>query len=522
MRAHFVGHRARGRADRTSPPAHRRASRAAWRCATCRSPRWRRSAPGRRRRLRPRRSASSRFSTASCASSPSARTRMWRVPPNSEVERASSPSRTGSERRSAPDSSIRSPGSGSIAASLSAAAAAPASSGPQKKAIRACCAARGATGGEVALGRLHAALAQRAAREPGDDPVGDLARRGSRARSARRRWWRIRTRPRRCRRPSRRWRRPRCARSRGRPAGSARAACAARGRSSRRSAGRGLRARRRAARRAGSAASPALPLCASRSLQRVAHQPAGAALDRRDLDRGEALRDRAAAAAGIHRLQPAARRAQRAARGQRGASALHATMLTSRSGTTITLRTCAPSSERWTFSLASASASSSSLRQALGDGQRVAQLALDLHRDGHLVLDQQRRIDRGPGGVGDQAGLAHRRPAFLGEVRHHRRGEQQQRADRRAAVGRRRGLLGRGGQLVDPRHRLVEGERLDVLGRPRRSSGGSCGRAPCPRPCAPASYCAEQPPQPLDEAAAAFDARFPTTAGRARAGCRTA
>ena len=41
--------------------------------------------------------------------------------------------------------------------------------------------------------------------------------------------------------------------------------------------------------------------------------------------------------------------------------------------------------------------------QAPGDGQRVAQLALDLHRDSHFGLDQQGRIDRGPSGVGDQA-----------------------------------------------------------------------------------------------------------------------
>src|SRR5690606_11740038 len=117
--------------------------------------------------------------TASCASSPAARTRICRVPPNSDVERASSPSRTGSERRSAPESSTRSPGSRSMAASLSAAAAAPASSGPQKRAIRPCWATRGATAAKsrwVAFTPRASRLRAERQREPGDDPVGDFHR----------------------------------------------------------------------------------------------------------------------------------------------------------------------------------------------------------------------------------------------------------------------------------------------------------------------------------------------------------
>ena len=41
--------------------------------------------------------------------------------------------------------------------------------------------------------------------------------------------------------------------------------------------------------------------------------------------------------------------------------------------------------------------------QPLGSGQRVAQLALDLHRHGHFVFDQQCRVDFWPGVLGDQA-----------------------------------------------------------------------------------------------------------------------
>jgi hypothetical protein len=90
-------------------------------------------------------SASSQNSfTASCASSPAARTNRCRVPSNSEAERASSVSRTGSAFNSAPVSSTRSPGSASCATRRSAAAEAPASSGPQKKNTAHSRAARGA------------------------------------------------------------------------------------------------------------------------------------------------------------------------------------------------------------------------------------------------------------------------------------------------------------------------------------------------------------------------------------------
>ncbi len=181
-------------------------------------------------------------------------------------------------------------------------------------------------------------------------------------------------------------------------------------------------------------------------------------------------------------------------------------MFTSLSGTTITLRTSAPSSERWTFSLASASASSSAFRQALGDGQGVAQLALHLHRNGHLVVDQQRRVGGRPRRVGDEAGLPDCGPCFFREMRHHRRGEQQERANCLAAAGARRGLFGGAGQLVNPCHGLVEGERLDVFANRgnglvdmsiKCSIGALNTRIVLP----------EQPPQPLDETPAPLDAR---------------
>jgi hypothetical protein len=57
---------------------------------------------------------------------------MWRLSPNSEFDRASSPSFTGSRLMSPPDNSIRSPGSGSSETIFIAASCAPASSGPQK------------------------------------------------------------------------------------------------------------------------------------------------------------------------------------------------------------------------------------------------------------------------------------------------------------------------------------------------------------------------------------------------------
>jgi hypothetical protein len=105
----------------------------------------------------------------------------------------------------------------------------------------------------------------------------------------------------------------------------------------------------------------------------------------------------------------------------------------------------------------------------------------------HLVFDQQCRVDRRPDRIGDEPGFAQGSPGLLGEVRHHRRGEQQARADRRAAVGRGRRLFGGGGEFVDPRHSLVESQRLDVLGDPPRPPGGPCRASALSAPEAEAS-----------------------------------
>ena len=82
-------------------------------------------------------------------------------------------------------------------------------------------------------------------------------------------------------------------------------------------------------------------------VQRIAHQPSGAALDRRYGNVGKAACNSTAAATRVHRGKAASRQRERSRdRDGEGGQTLHATMFTSRSGTTITLRTCAPSSER--------------------------------------------------------------------------------------------------------------------------------------------------------------------------------
>ena len=95
-----------------------------------------------------------------------------------------------------------------------AAAAAPASSGPQKKNTLACARRARGDGGEILLGRLHGRSRSRSVSASRVTICDRRPRaRGSRARSARRRWSRIRSRPRRCRHPTRRSRRPGSCRS---------------------------------------------------------------------------------------------------------------------------------------------------------------------------------------------------------------------------------------------------------------------------------------------------------------------
>ena len=93
--------------------------------------------------------------------------------------------------------------------------------------------------------------------------------------------------------------------------------------------------------------------------------------------------------------------------------------------------------------------------------QRVAQLAVDLDRERHLVVDQQRGIERRPGRVDDHALLAKRRPGLFGKMRRRRRCQLHQRADRVRPRRRRLRLLDRGGQLVQLGNRLVELEAVE-------------------------------------------------------------
>src|SRR5690606_13488435 len=74
--------------------------------------------------------------------------------------------------------------------------------------------------------------------------------------------------------------------------------------------------------------------------QFIAYQPPGTPLDRGDFHCRQPARNASAAAPGIHRLEAAPGEAKR---GNQGAYASHATILTNLSGTTITLRTSAPS-----------------------------------------------------------------------------------------------------------------------------------------------------------------------------------
>ena len=64
--------------------------------------------------------------------------------------------------------------------------------------------------------------------------------------------------------------------------------------------------------------------------------------------------------------------------------------------------------------------------------ERVAQLAVDLHRQRYLVVDEQRRIERRPGGVRDHPLLAERCPASSARCGAIGRGEQDQATHRLA------------------------------------------------------------------------------------------
>ena len=226
-----------------------------------------------------------------------------------------------------------------------------------------------------------------------------------------------------------------------------------------------------------------------------------------------------------------ARRRHRAAEGRsrpsaqsskaRASAAHHATILTSRSGTTITLRGGCAGELRLDLGRGERQRLGLVLGQARAARSSVSRsLPLTWTAMRHLVVDQQRRVDVRPGGVGDHARLAERRPGFLGEMRRHRRGEQHQGADRLVAARRRRGLLDRVGQLVERGDRLVELQPLDRLADRGDGPVRPCGRAPRPRRSPPAAPCASRHTRWTKRAAPSIPP--PTIRGRARAGCRTA
>ena len=78
-----------------------------------------------------------------------------------------------------------------------------------------------------------------------------------------------------------------------------------------------------------------------------------------------------------------------------------------------------PSSARRTVSSANVAASTSFGDAVFGTVISGALLAVDLHRQGHAVVFEQRRIGLRPGRLRDIAAAAGQWPALFGQVRHH-------------------------------------------------------------------------------------------------------
>ena len=166
---------------------------------------------------------------------------------------------------------------------------------------------------------------------------------------------------------------------------------------------------------------------------------------------------------------------------ERGAH--HATIFTSRSGTTITLRGARAVELALDLVRGQRERLGRGAVEAARRGQRVAQLAVDLDRERHLVVDQQRR-DRSSARPRRRSGRSPPSAAQHSSARCGAIGaiSRIKRPDRLASRRRRLGFLDRAGQLVELRDRLVELERRRSPRRPRRSCGGACARAPRPRP----------------------------------------
>ena len=123
------------------------------------------------------------------------------------------------------------------------------------------------------------------------------------------------------------------------------------------------------------------------------------------------------------------------------------TTLTILFGTTTTLLGGRPSRKRCTGSSASAACSTSASEALDRDGQLGALLAVHLHGKSTVSTCSKPASTSGQARLGDEARVAERLPALLGEMRHHRRDHQDERLgslraapsrDRRCRRGRRR------------------------------------------------------------------------------------
>ena len=186
-----------------------------------------------------------------------------------------------------------------------------------------------------------------------------------------------------------------------------------------------------------------------------------------------------------------------------GAAALpevQATTLTIRRGTMITFFGDLPSSTLFTASSARTAASISALLALRATVTSARFLAVDLYRQRQRILDQKVALDRGPGGFRDQRVVAEHGPAFLGEVRHHRRKQLHKNINRfvhgPAHVGGREGsprcltppnpmspiaARQRIGELVDRRHTNIKVQLFDVIGDLRQGLMGRLAQRQCRR-----------------------------------------
>ena len=117
-------------------------------------------------------------------------------------------------------------------------------------------------------------------------------------------------------------------------------------------------------------------------------------------------------------MQPAGGKKQE----QAGEGAAHyATMFTMRSGTTDHFTRRSPVQQALYLVRNEREQIGRGAVQASRGGERIAQLAVDLHGEITPIFDEQRRIEARPRRVGDHSRLSQQRPAFLAEVRRHRR-----------------------------------------------------------------------------------------------------